>query len=205
MKQRQTNGTGVNRRDEIIRAAEKIFAEKGYQATTLDEIAREIGITKASLYYYIKSKTEILQSIVNRMIEPMEAVARTGRSPGSPKERLEKMIRQLVEFGAERKEITRIVFEQGNVLPKRTRDAINRRREEVDKVIRDTLKEGMEQGIFHFDDAKITSFAIVAIANGLYRWYQNTGKRDPNYISREFINLLEKGLLNNKPHKRSAG
>jgi TetR/AcrR family transcriptional regulator, cholesterol catabolism regulator len=195
VRQKPLNGNIVTRRDEIFRAAEKIFAIKGYQATTLDEIAQEIGITKASLYYYIRSKGEILQSIVNRMIEPMEAVAKAGRASGSPRNRIENMIRLLVEFGAERKEITRIVFEQGNVLPRRTRDALTRRREEVDQVIRDTLKEGIEQGVFNVEDIKITSFAIVAIANGLYRWYHPNGKRQPTYIAGEFTDLLENGFL----------
>ena len=57
------------RRDEIMQVAARIFAIKGYHATTLEEIARELGITKPALYYHVRSKEEILREIINRILE----------------------------------------------------------------------------------------------------------------------------------------
>ena len=191
---RRTTGL-VSRREEIIRAAAKTFAAKGYLATTLDEIAKEIGVSKPALYYHIKNKEEILREIIGRIMEPMEEVAKVGQSDLPPKERVETMIRMLVKFAVERKEITLIALEQSRMLPKRSQDALRRRQKEVEKVLQDTLKEGKQQGVFAIDDIKMVSFAILAVSNWIYRWYQPGGNLTSKVIADQFIQFLENGLL----------
>jgi len=183
------------RKDEVIRIAARLFAAKGYHATTLDEIAEEIGVTKPALYYYITSKEDILRSIVNRIMEPMEEVFRVGRSALPAREKIERMIRILVMFSAERRETTLIAFEQANILPKRSRDALGRRQKDVEDVVQQTLTEGVEAGTFAIRDIKITSFAILAVANWSYRWFDPAGNLTPREIADQFISLLEHGYL----------
>jgi len=195
---RQSNSNnGLTRREEIITAAAKIFAAKGYLATTLDEIAHEIGVSKPALYYHIKNKEEILREIIGRMMEPMEAVVKVGKSSIPPLERVESIIRMLVDFAVKRKETTLIALEQSRILPKRSQDALRRRQKEVEDVLQDTLKEGKEQGVFDVGDIKMASFAILAVSNWIYRWYQ-PGKLTAKQISDEFIRLLENGYLRKK-------
>ena len=200
MKRRQSNNGTITRRDEIIRAAAKIFAEKGYHAATLDEIAREIGVTKPALYYHISSKREILREIIGKIMEPMEEVARVGRSNLPPKERIERMIQKLVETGAERKETTLIAFEQVKILSQRSRDALRRRQKDVELVLQQVLKEGVEQGCFAIDDIKMTSFAILAVSNWVYRWYRPDGYLTPIQIADRCIHLLENDQRNRLQH-----
>ena len=196
MRQNKPNN-GLTRREEIITAAAKIFAAKGYLATTLDEIAHEIGVSKPALYYHIKNKEEILREIIGRMMEPMEAVVKVGKSSIPPLERVESIIRMLVDFAVKRKETTLIALEQSRILPKRSQDALRRRQKEVEDVLQDTLKEGKEQGVFDVGDIKMASFAILAVSNWIYRWYQ-PGKLTAKQISDEFIRLLENGYLRKK-------
>jgi len=197
MKRTRANGT-VSRREEINKAAAKTFAAKGYLATTLDEIAKEIGVSKPALYYHIKNKEEILREIIGRIMEPMEEVARVGKSELGPRERVEQMIRMLVKFAVERKEITLIALEQSRILPKRSQDALRRRQKEVEKVLQDSLREGKQQGIFAVEDVKMASFAILAVSNWIYRWYQPGGTMTAKVISDQFIELLENGFLKKK-------
>jgi TetR/AcrR family transcriptional regulator, cholesterol catabolism regulator len=197
MKRARSSGS-ISRREEIIKAAAKTFAAKGYLATTLDEIAREIGVSKPALYYHIKNKEEILREIIGRIMEPMEEVARVGKSELGPRERVETMIRMLVKFAVERKEITLIALEQSRILPKRSQDALRRRQKEVEKVLQETLREGKQQGIFAIDDVKMASFAILAVSNWIYRWYQPGGTLTAKVISDQFIALLENGFLKKK-------
>jgi len=187
--------TPETRKDEVIRIAARLFADKGYHATTLDEIAEEIGVTKPALYYYITSKEDILRSIINRIMEPMEEVCRVGNSTLSPKEKLERMVSILVMFSAERRETTLIAFEQSNILPKRSRDAFRRRQKEVEDVVQQTLKEGMDLGVFAQADIKVTCFAILAMANWTYRWYSPSGNFTPREIADQLIRLIEHGYL----------
>ena len=104
------------------------------------------------------------------------------------------MIRILVHFSAERREITLIAFEQANILPKRSQDALLRRQKEVEDVMQQTLQDGVTQGIFKVDDIKITCFAILAVANNVYRWYE-PGGYTTDQIADQFIHLLERGYL----------
>lgn len=185
---------GEKRKDEVIRVAARLFAAKGYYATTLDQIAEEIGVTKPALYYYITSKEDILRTIINRIMEPMMEVSQVGRSTLPPREKMAKMIRILVQFSAGRRETTLIAFEQANILPKRSQDALRRRQKEVEEVVQKTLTEGVDQGIFAVDDVKITCFAVLAVANWTYRWYE-PGGLTPDEIANQFIKLLERGYM----------
>jgi AcrR family transcriptional regulator len=195
MELKRSESSFVTNRSEIIRTAAKMFASKGYHATTVNEIAEELGITKPSIYYYIKSKEEILREIISGIMEPLEKVAKVGRSEQPAKERLETIIRTLATYAAERKEMTLIAMEQNNALPKRSRDALKRRQKEVDRALQQTLKEGVEEGTFTMDDIKITSYAISAVAIHIYRWYNPVGTFTSDQIADQFIYLLENGLI----------
>jgi AcrR family transcriptional regulator len=195
MKLKRSKSGFVANKSEIIRTAAKLFASIGYHATTIDDIAKELGITKPAIYYYIKSKEEILREIIGGMMEPLEKVAKIGRSDRPAKERLEIIIRMLTTYAAERKEITLIAMEQNNVLPKISQNALKRRQKEVDRVLQKILKEGIEEGTFTTDDIKITSYAISAAAIYIYRWYNPAGTFTPDQIADQFIHLLENGLI----------
>ncbi|MBI4296095.1 MAG: TetR/AcrR family transcriptional regulator [Chloroflexi bacterium] len=195
MRRKGTAGSTLTRRDEIIQVAAKLFAEKGYDATTLDEVAREIGVTKPALYYHISSKEEILQVIVSRIMKMMEEVTRTGRSSVPPKERIEAMIRKLVEFPAENAEATRIAFEQATILHQRTQAAFRRRQKDVEQALQQTLQEGVDQGVFAINDVKMVSFAILGACNWVYHWFRLGGYLTPAQVSDHFIHFFENGYL----------
>ena len=183
------------RRDEIIRVAARIFATKGYHATTLDEIARELGVTKPALYYHIRSKEELLREIVGKIMEPMETAIKVGNSSLSPREKIKEIVQILVKFGAERKETTLIAFEEVKILPKRSRDAIRRRQRGVEHVLQETLRQGINEGCFTIDDEKMVSFAILAASNWVYRWYRSDGGLTPTEIAEKFMHFFENGYM----------
>lgn len=189
------NNNTLTRKEEIIRVAARLFATKGYHATTLAEIAKELGLTKPALYYHVRDKEDILREIVNRIMEPMEAAAKAGRSSLPPREKIKEIVKILVKFGAERRETTLIAFEEVKILPKRTSDAIKRRQKEVEQSLQEVLREGVASGDFEVNDVKVASFAILGATNWVYRWYQPRGKLTPEIISEQFINFLENGYL----------
>ena len=195
MRQKQEQNNHISRREEIIKAAARIFAAKGYHGTTLDEIAREIGVSKPALYYHIKNKEEILKEIVGRIMEPMETVAKVGRSGIPPRQRIAQMIRMLVQFAAERQEITLIALELNKILPTRSREALKKRRKDVEEVLIETLDEGIKKGDFKTGNSKMYAFAILAAANSVYRWYDPHGNLTHGQIAEQFIRLLELGYL----------
>ena len=193
-KNKQVDST-LTRRDKIIQVAARIFAEKGYHGTTLDEIAHELVITKPALYYHIKSKEDLLREIINSILEPLETISKVKYLDLSPREKLQKIITLMVIFGAERQDTTTILFQDISILPKRKRDAIRRREKEIERSVQEILREGMEKGDFVVDDIKITSFGILGAANWIYRWYNPDGNLTPEQISEKIIHLAENGYL----------
>lgn len=183
------------RHDEIIRVAARIFAAKGYHATTLDEIAAELQVTKPALYYHVRNKEEILREIIGKIMEPMEAAIKVGNSSLPPREKIAKIVEILTKFSTERKETTLIAFEELKILPKRSRDAIRRRQKSLEKVLQQVLKEGENQGTFQLDDEKMVAFAILASSNWVYRWYRPDGYLTPTDIARKFVHFFESGYL----------
>jgi len=196
MKQKDLMNKGLaERRGDVIRVAARLFAAKGYHATTLDQIAEEIGITKPALYYYITNKEDILRTIINRILEPMQEAVNAGRSELNPREKMRAIIQILVRSSAESKETTLLAFEQANILPMRSRNALRRHQKEVERITEQTLKDGMEQGCFVVSDIKMATFAILAASNWVYRWYQPEGGFTTKEIADHYITLLENGYL----------
>jgi TetR/AcrR family transcriptional regulator, cholesterol catabolism regulator len=190
-----TGNAAALRKEEVMNVAARLFAAKGYYATTLDQIAEEIGVTKPALYYYVTNKEDILRTIVNRMMEPMEEVTKIGISSLTPREKIAGIIHILVRFAADRRDTALIAFEQSNILPKRSRDALRKRQKEVENTVQQVIKDGIARSIFTDVNVKMASFAILAVSNSAYRWYRPGGNLTPEKISEQFISLFENGYL----------
>lgn len=190
----------ITRRDEIIAAATKLFADKGYHAATLDEIAGQLDVTKAALYYHINDKEDILRSVCSKAMVPMTRnAAKIGKSSLSPREKVRQMILELVGFATEGKNEIAIVFEQSGTLPPRTYKAIRNQKRRIDQILQDILEEGVKDGSFAINDVKMASFAIIGACNWSYHWYQPGGRLAPEQIADELIHLLENGYLRESP------
>ena len=184
-----------SRKNEIIDAALKLFANQGYHSTTLEAVASEIGVTKAALYYYFRNKEEILRAILNRSIDRMQQIRELEKSSLSAKEALRQFIMYHVAYGADNVDLAKIAFEQVNVLPKRSREVHKRRQREIVAFLQELLAKGIEDGSFVVDDTKVAAFAILGMCNWTYHWYNSHGKLKPKQIADVFIHLIENGYL----------
>jgi AcrR family transcriptional regulator len=173
----------------------KLFAEYGYHATTTDEIAKKLGKSKASIYYYFSGKDEILKAIMSVASSRMKTALAIGKSSLPPREKLRKFVQYHIELNVDRPELAKVLFEQLNVLPKRTRDSMKRQRKEVDAVLQNIIQRGADDGIFVVDNVKVASYLIFGICNWVYHWYHPGGGLTPEQISEIAVNLLENGIL----------
>jgi AcrR family transcriptional regulator len=99
------------RRDQLLLVARKIFAERGFQATTMDDIAKEAGFTKPILYQYFESKTELYREIVNQTAEKLLNSLRTAVAEvDSPRAKIEVAFRVYFEMVVEETDAFRILF-----------------------------------------------------------------------------------------------
>jgi AcrR family transcriptional regulator len=190
-----------NRKNEIIDGAMKLFAQYGYHSTSLNDVASKIGVTKATLYYYFRSKDEIMRAILEKSMNRMDKALDLDKADLSPREKLRQFIQYHIIFGSDGAELAKITFDQMSAFPKRMRNALKSREKKVDAFLQGILEEGIKDGSFAIDDVKIAAYAILGTCNWTYHWYRPGGRLSPEKIADICIDLLEKGYLNRNTNK----
>ena len=180
----------VNERSDVRAAAVVLFAEQGYRATGVREIADALGIGATSIYSHIRSKLELLHEILIDTLDAILAVQQDAvASSPDVVERLrraaESQVRFLVEHPREAVIAIRdFQWAEGDALA-----AVLERRRRYRKVIEDLLIEGESEGRMSFSNAKITAFSIIEMAEGVPRWFRPSGEVSINqlaYLNGEF-------------------
>ena len=186
------------RRRELFEIATRLFMEKGYRATTMQDIAKEMGIQKPSLYHYISSKEDILKEIVditmNRLIHSIEEIA---NSNTSPVQKLERIIDSHIMLICENLELFTVSLREINKInAKGFWSDVVALRDKYESHVRNILSSGKKQGYFREDiDEKLVGFAILGSVNWAIRWYSPRGEKSPKEIADQWKKLFLKGLL----------
>jgi len=186
------------RRRELFEIATRLFMEKGYRATTMQDIAKEMGIQKPSLYHYISSKEDILKEIVditmNRLIHSIEEIA---NSNTSPVQKLERIIDSHIMLICENLELFTVSLREINKInAKGFWSDVVALRDKYESYVRNILSSGKQQGYFREDiDEKLVGFAILGSVNWAIRWYSPRGEKSPKEIADQWKKLFLKGLL----------
>jgi AcrR family transcriptional regulator len=186
---------------EIYRAAARIICEKGYDATSMNDIAEAVGLTKAGLYHHISGKSDLLFRIMNFGLDSLEEqVIAPARVISDAEQRLRAIIRNHVHLITSRSTpqgnnpVTIIVDEVGGLTPTNRRKIDERKRAYLD-VIRDTLKELSGEGKLTGVDVTAASFSLLGMILWLSRWYNPSGRLTPEQICDEVTNMALGGLL----------
>ncbi len=184
-----------NRKNEIIEGSLKLFAQYGYHSTSLNDVASKIGVTKATLYYYFRSKDEIMKAILERSMARMDKVLDLDESSLCPRDKLRQFIQYHIIFGSDGAELAKITFDQLSAFPKRMRTTLKTKEKKVDAVLQRILEQGADDGSIEVQDVKIASYAILGICNWTYHWYKPGGRLAPEKIAELCIDLIENGYL----------
>jgi AcrR family transcriptional regulator len=183
------------RRREILVVATRLFAEVGYEATTLEMIADELALSKPGLYYYIKSKDDVLvqihEDIVQTIIEQAEASATPEMSPD---ERLWRLIVSHVVTLCSHPARRVFLLYRGQ-LSERTQDIIALR-DRYQHLVEAVVEEGIKQGIFRVTNARLATAALLGALNWIPNWYSPEGPLSLREIGAYFANILVGGLMN---------
>ena len=184
----------ARRRREIIRAALEAGREKGYHATTLDDIAGRLGIRKAALYHYFPDKDAILLACHRESLAELERIAEASWRVEGPVARLGFLIREHVLIMTETLEGSPLAFEV-TALPAAARAEVIQGRDRFEGVLRSVVVEGIEAGEFRDVDPKIAVFAILGAVNWIARWYRPGGGIQPAGLGDAFADYLLRGLV----------
>ena len=186
------------RRSEILRAALSAFRERGYHATTLDDIVGPLGLQKTALYHYFPDKRSILLACHQDSIAELERiVAEAARIPGA-EARLAHVIREHVRVMTEALGASPLAFEVSSLDP-REQASIVAARDRYEHALRDILALGMREGVFRRGDPKLEALIVLGALNGIARWYRPAGAWDAHALGDAFVHQLVSGVLADRP------
>jgi TetR/AcrR family transcriptional regulator len=181
------------RRTEILHAALRAFRDRGYHATTLDDIAERLGVGKTALYHYFPDKEAILLACHQESLAELDRILRGARRHASATEQLAFLIREHVRVMTDTLEGSPLAFEVPALSPERQRPIIAAR-DRYERALRRIIGEGISAGEFRGVEPKIAVFAILGAVNWIARWYRPEGSVHAEELGRQFADHLVGGL-----------
>ncbi|SHG00724.1 transcriptional regulator, TetR family [Desulfacinum infernum DSM 9756] len=181
---------------ELYRVAARLFKQKGYRATSMQDIANALGIQKASIYYYIRTKQDLLTAIGRAAMEMLLAEGeRIAAEPLPPEEKLREILRSHVRLICENLDLFTVSLRE--LTPVNAGDhwgEVVALRDRYEALLRGILREGMETGAFRRLDEKLVGFAFLGMVNWIIRWVDPAGERSPEEIASVWEDLFLGGL-----------
>lgn len=193
-------------RDEVVRAATRLFKEKGVRGVSLQNIADELGITKGALYHYFSGRDDLLRQVFGDWTSEEAASLREKiAASGTAADQLRDYVRYHVSSVAQNLDLYSLSFASEAELPPDVRAEFRHLKRQSDTVLRDILHKGVRDGEFEARDEKVIAFAIDGMCNWLWKWYNPEGEKSADEVAGDFIELLTRGLLRSDDDDSPAG
>jgi TetR/AcrR family transcriptional regulator len=182
------------RRAEILHSALRAFRARGYHATTLEDIANQLGIRSAALYHYFPDKESILYACHREgLAEVARILAEARERHATAPERLAHAIREHVRVMADTLEGSALALEVSALTPRRRAEVIAER-DRYERGLREIVAEGVRTGEFRPLDPKLAAFAVLGAINWVARWYRPDGPVQAPELGAHFADHLVNGL-----------
>lgn len=182
-------------KDEILDAAAQIIREKGFHGTSMQDIAAAVDLRKASLYHHVASKQEILVELLDKaldlLIQQMEAVA---AQEIPPEEKFQLAMRAYINIMAENPDLSAVLLLEHRSLEPEFRRRHIPRRDRYEALWRSILDEGVEKGVFDFDDLRLAVKVVLGVANWTITWFNPKGTKSPTEIADQSSTMLLYGF-----------
>ncbi len=185
-----------NTREDVVRAAGRLFADRGYHGTSMRELGRELGLLGSSLYSHVSSKQDLLVEVVAegaRLFE--ESAEKAMATEGSAADRLDALIAGHVDVVIDNIEVARTFLNEARMLDADHRSQIIAARDHYEATFRSVIMEGMADGSFGAGtDPKTASIFILSILNAIERWYRPDGELDRDALVVELSRFARSAL-----------
>jgi AcrR family transcriptional regulator len=177
-------------------AAVQLFAEYGYHAASMRDIARMTGIQAASIYYHYPSKQALLVEIMETHMRNLNAnLERIAQSPAPVLQRLRDAIANHIRLHTTYKAEFFIIDTEIRALEGENRAAILAMRDAYEAMLQGLLREGMEQGILRQFDVKVASYALIAMCTEVATWFRPDGRLSVQQVIDMYTRMITGGLL----------
>lgn len=170
-------------RESLLRVAVEVFNERGYDGTSMEDLAQTLGITKSAIYHHVRSKDELLELALDRALDGLFAAASDAQAAsGRAVDRLEQLVRASIAVLVDRLPfVTLLLRVRGNTEVERS--ALARRRA-FDRTVSDLAKQAVAEGDLRPDvDPAVTARLIFGMVNSLTEWYRPEGGVSTDHLA----------------------
>lgn len=185
-----------NTRDDVVAAAGRLFAERGYHGTSMRDLGKELGLLGSSLYSHVDGKQQLLVEVVNRGAGFFQEAADDALAiEGTATDRLRALIDGHIGVVLDHRSEVRTYLNEAYALEPILRASVIAARDRYEEAFRTVLKEGAADGSFRGDiDPPITAIFILSILNAVDRWYREDGRIDRDRLVETIFDFVAEGV-----------
>jgi len=193
-----TRETAIDSRQEILRTAARLFQQQGYDATSMNDVAAALKLSKGGLYHHFQSKDEILFNLMNHAMDiTQERVIDGVKGMANPEERLRMLIRRHIEvvMSVRDREIT-VMLHENHPLPPAMRRRINARKKDYVHFVENLIAEVQSGRPSRCSvTPRAAAFALLGMINWIYQWYRPEGALDEESLVQQYTEIFFSGAF----------
>lgn len=184
------------RRQEVADIAARVFAERGYDATSIDDLVAATGLQRGGLYHYMESKKDLLIRIHGRFIEPLLAESRVICTAAPPPDIALRLLAQALMENIDRyRDQVTVFFNEWRMIEHDPEWAeIRASRKEFADMIGGVLERGAQEGMFTIADQRMTLFAFLGMLNYSHQWFDPAGSVPASEVADQFCDIFLRGI-----------
>jgi AcrR family transcriptional regulator len=194
------------RQAEVIEAAARLFAERGYHATSMQDLTQATGLAAGGLYHYIGSKEQLLFRICDELLEPLLEQARAiVAEPAPAAEQLRRLVRAWLAHVATHRDHMAVFAQVRHAIEREPQwREVRRQRKAFEQLLDDVLARGEHDGTMAFADRGLALLALLGMVNHTATWLKPRGRLSPEQIADGYCDLLLKaGARTGTPRSRA--
>lgn len=192
--QQQRREDREEKRNAVLRAAVQMFNQRGFHATSLDDVAASLGISKPTVYHYLGNKDQVLLECVTIGLRQLIEAADMARTkPGTGLDQLMRFLTRYAEITMD--DFGRCVVRTGEeALSPDSIVKFRALKRDIDTAMRNLIDEAIADGSLAPLDPKLLAFTLAGALNWPARWHDPGGKDKPQELARQMVQLLAKGF-----------
>src|SRR5436853_3729208 len=181
---------------EIVAAAAKVFAERGYHGASTQAIADVLGMRQASLYYYFASKEAALELVCEKGVDGfVETAEKIAARRDAPLARLRALITSHLAPNETKRDYVKVFINERRYLPDASRRRIGRKGRRIERCFEDVIRAGIEDGSIRANtDVRLTNLAVLGMCNSVINWRATDQSEDLGRVATELGKLVIDGL-----------
>jgi AcrR family transcriptional regulator len=180
------------RRSDVVAAAAELFAERGYDGTSMAELTEATGLAAGGIYHYIESKDELLIAICDELLEPLLAQAREIVATALPPvEQLRDLVTTWVAHVVAHRHHMLVFTQERQAIERQPRwRHVRSQRKAFEKILDDLLTRGEADGSMTFDDRRLSLVALLGMVNYTPQWVRPNGRLSPAEIAAGYCAIV---------------